>query len=140
MYLDSWIEAELCSPGKDIAPNDSLQFVSNWYATKLAGAVRAVNNAGAIKDSLFVNALSGTFTGTYGVFHQGTVKICFNGQQLLQRDSVSPLATFTLTTRSPSPPLPGRFRFFSIIRMAFSLTRSIPRSSGPWQQKSPRLP
>jgi hypothetical protein len=108
MYLDSWIEAELCSPGKDIAPNDSLQFVSNWYATKLAGAVRAVNNAGAIKDSLFVNALSGTFTGTYGVFHQGTVKICFNGQTTPAKEiPVSPLATFTLNDTVTIPASSG---------------------------------
>ncbi len=97
MYLSSWIETELCSYGKDIAPNDSIQIISNWYATKLAGRVRSVNNAGAIHDSLAVSVSSGNLKGTYGVYYKGTVKVCFNGQAApADSIAVTPLSTFAL--------------------------------------------
>ena len=97
MYLDTWLEMELCAPQKLISFNDSLQFVTNWYATKLAGPVRSVNKAGIVKNFLAVNTSSSALTGTYGVFYQGVVKIWFDGQSKAAKEiPVSPLTTWTL--------------------------------------------
>jgi hypothetical protein len=97
MYIGDWLEMELCAPQKIIPANDSLQFITNWYSTKLNGDIRAVNNAGAIKDSITVNPTAGTLTGTYGVFYQGTVKIWFNGQTTAAKEiPVTPQTTLTL--------------------------------------------
>jgi hypothetical protein len=108
IYMGAWLEMELCAPEKNIAAGDSLRFVTDWYAVKLAGAVRAINDAGAIKDSLAVNTTSNTITGSYGVFYQGTVKIMLDGQAAPAREiPVSPLTTFAPDETIDIPPTSG---------------------------------
>jgi hypothetical protein len=105
VYMGDWLEMELCAPQKGIPANDSLQFVANWYSTKLAGDILGINNAGAIKDSITVEPVSGAITGTYGVFYQGTVKIWLDGQAAAAKElPVSPMTTLSLNETVTIPP------------------------------------
>jgi hypothetical protein len=104
IYMGDWLEMELCAPQKNIPANDSLQFITNWYSTKLAGDILAINNAGAISDPLAIDPALGSASGTYGVFHQGTVKLWFNGQTSAAKTiAVSPLTTLTLNEKVTIP-------------------------------------
>jgi hypothetical protein len=105
MYVGDWLEMELCAPQKNIPANDSLQYVTNWFSTKLSGRICAINDAGAIKDSIAVDPVAGKITGAYGVFYKGTVKIWFNDQPSAAKEiAVTPLTTLTLNETVTIPP------------------------------------
>ena len=100
---DTFLEAEPCSPEKNMAPGDSSVFVSTWYATTLnENPPLAVNNAGVLLSPL--NHANGTLSGSYGVFAAGTARVMFAGSgEPAAQLPVSPHEVFSLNQQVAVP-------------------------------------
>jgi hypothetical protein len=70
------VEVEVLGPLTDLAPNDSVKMIENWYMARSHGPVLEVNDAGLITKKLTAeeNGTTLRIDGTFGVFHPGTVK------------------------------------------------------------------
>lgn len=70
------VEVEVLGPLTDLAPNDSVKMIENWYMARSHGPVLDVSDAGLISKKLTTgtNGTTLSIDGTFGVFHPGTVK------------------------------------------------------------------
>lgn len=74
---EPYIEVEVLGPLVDLLPQQQTVFTIDWYATRLDGPILKAGPAGACKHRLSL-ARAGQrarVTGTFGVFHQGTVDL-----------------------------------------------------------------
>jgi len=73
------LEVEVLGPLVTLQPGDSVSLTENWYASRTAGAVIAVNEVGLTtkKCALTQSADTVEAKGTYGIFQSGTVKMQF---------------------------------------------------------------
>lgn len=106
VYTDGqlpYLEVEVLSPLRQLAPGESYTFTENWYAARCPTPVVAANGVGVISTPFTAQATAGTvqLKGTFGVFHEGTASFAFYGadDQLLAKSgsvAVSPLEVWKL--------------------------------------------
>jgi hypothetical protein len=74
---EPYLELEVLGPLVDLRPGQQTTFVVDWYATRLDGPLLKVTEAGASKQRLAAtrNERGLQVSGTFGVFHQGTVDL-----------------------------------------------------------------
>ncbi|MCX7599330.1 MAG: DUF4380 domain-containing protein, partial [Armatimonadetes bacterium] len=72
-----YMEVEVLSPLRRLAPGESASFTQNWYATRLGGPIRKVTDEAAFRDHLAVKREGNKLVvgGTLGVFAPGKLKI-----------------------------------------------------------------
>ena len=90
-----YLEVEVVSPIVELAADGGrYTFVEDWWATKLHGPVLDVNAAGAVAGRLRIE--DSRLRGTYGVFHQGTVRLAYidAGSDVLYRSPPQPVHPF----------------------------------------------
>jgi hypothetical protein len=71
------MEIEVLSPLANIAAGGSYTFTIDWYAAKIDGPIRDINNAGAIRTPLAISG-GGEVTGEFGVFYAGRADLVFD--------------------------------------------------------------
>lgn len=74
------LEVEVLGPLTTLAQNDSTRLEENWYAARSCGPVVAVTSAGLVTRPLEVAQNQGAveIDGSFGVFHEGMVKLQFS--------------------------------------------------------------
>jgi hypothetical protein len=89
----AFVEVEMQSDLRDIAGSDSISWTTWISRTKSGDMPVDVNKAGLITKRLTRNGTQ--FTGTYGVFHAGTVNLVFTPSgDVAKTWNVTPLTTF----------------------------------------------
>jgi hypothetical protein len=102
-----YLELEVVSPIVELAANGGrYTFTEDWYAARLQGPVLAVNHSGAVEEHL--TAQNGKFTGRFGVFHSGSVRLSYvdgSGTELGSGEiiPVTPLETLVLDETDTIP-------------------------------------
>ena len=97
-----YLEVEVMGPVEPIPANGGkTTFTEDWWAAKVRTPVLDVNTVGAIAQKMAYNEAAKTFSGIYGVFYRGTVRIAFlNGERAIlsegQSHAVTPLEEFQL--------------------------------------------
>jgi len=106
VYTDGqlpYLEVEVLSPLRQLAPGESYTFTENWYAARCPTPVVAANEVGVISTPLTAETMADTIRvkGTFGVFHESTASFAFYGadDKLLAKSgsvAVSPLEVWKL--------------------------------------------
>ncbi|MBN1307081.1 MAG: hypothetical protein JXA18_04130 [Chitinispirillaceae bacterium] len=81
------LEVEVLGPLVTLSAGDSTKLIENWYAARSFGPVLAVNKAGLVTKKLSLQQTGDTIlvSGTFGIFHPGTVKtqLCTPGGEVV---------------------------------------------------------
>ena len=75
---NEYVEVEVMSPVVALTANGgSYTFTEDWWASRTAGPVLALNEVGLVNERLSVDGGAGTATGTFGVFHAGLAYLVY---------------------------------------------------------------
>jgi hypothetical protein len=74
----NYIELEVLSPIESIGgAGDSISFGEYWYAAKVNGSIKGANHAGIIREKLNFDKSSGTLSGEFGIFNNGSLRTVY---------------------------------------------------------------
>jgi hypothetical protein len=91
-------EVEVMGPVEEITANGGqIEFIINWWATRVKGPILSVNSTCAV--NRFLQLSDNVLSGNYGVFYTGQVKtVCLDAAGLViyqgQENPVTPLENF----------------------------------------------
>lgn len=94
----SYVEIGLPTPQQNLQPGESVEFTTDWFATRLSGPVLSTNDVAAVQQPVKLERAEGKLklTGTLGVFAPGTLVI------IQQNEAGAPISQPVTIKASPA--------------------------------------
>jgi len=92
-YQLPYMEVEVLSPLKELAPGESYSFNVDWYAARCPGPIVDANEVGVVNEPLRVEASDNkvNVTGSFGVFYPGSASVIFKDAEGRVLDTSKPI-------------------------------------------------